>query len=284
MANDCLVTKLKGSVKNDSLVRLGCINLEYGYTGDDQKGFISIDTSGSLGEIVRLNALDGGYFGTSPSSIETERLTTIDTNSPQHFFNAYLTPGHYRIEIENYYSIYQIAANNLIIFTHEDLEKLAYMPYINYCSVYSDREGDSSFIKQIGPKFENGLIIHNFGICNLGDLTTIPSVTIFAEYLNGNITELCTNTSLKKISLTCDAARTRVSGTIESFVEGQVANGRVSGTIDYGIVSNVTLNNKLIYNCIITFSDTNVVITNDNIQIATYTIGSGTWEYYGEFE
>lgn len=104
---DCLVTKLKGSVNDDSLLKVGEFRMKFDMTSDvnpkdsETHGHIYVDLIPNSGGFT-VSVIGDGYIGTSDSNVTSE---SINVTSPT---NIYVTDDVKELSFSNKYNIMSI--------------------------------------------------------------------------------------------------------------------------------------------------------------------------------
>lgn len=268
MVNDCLVTKLKATVNNSNLEKLGildfkAIKLDSVITNTQQKleihsvGDFTLRVS-SPGQFV-LN--DTANFNI-PSACYTELvLNTANANSTsggERIHVIYFANENYGINIIDKHNVVGIKvqelSNNTVFqfdcnrfFTYPHLNLAEFGISLNKLGGSIDRLLNTDITK---VKVRFGGQLTTGGFDNLSGSTSLTN--LFLEYCNGltgNIDALkdCVNLTelhmfrvdnvvgdiknlAKLTSLTEASLGTGVGGAIEDFVAGQIANGRTTET------------------------------------------------------
>lgn len=177
---DCLVTKLKGSVNDDSLLKLGEFRMKFDMTSDvspkdsNTHGHITVSQTPDSGEYT-VSVIGNGYIGTSDSNVTSKSINVTSSTS------IYLTDDVEELSFSNKYNIRSISCRYCrdAIFNIADLD---YSPLMNlelYSSVvYGDVSNlfkNSDMSSAMAPSI---LVLHNKtgresvkGLC--GDVTEI---------------------------------------------------------------------------------------------------------------
>ena len=83
---DCLVTKLKGSVDDDSLLKIGEFRMKFDMTSDmnlegsDTHGHIDVDQVQNSGGYT-VSVIGNGYIGTSDSDVTSRSINVTSPTS-----------------------------------------------------------------------------------------------------------------------------------------------------------------------------------------------------------
>lgn len=261
---NCLLTRLKGTIDNDSLEILGCIKIKH------------TDVSGKTGKL-RINnnatgknivvSVDGtGSFSVDGTSY-TE-YTVAATKHPQFVFSR----GNYNIYINNKYDVESIdSEGDFEPFVNAGLsfEKLGCMPKLQSIQV---------------SKWANGFMgnVEDF------DAPLIRVLNINGTSAKGDIKEIGKFANLDKLSL----YPSNIHGELFDFISKQNSVGRTSVADDKpiswnNISQNATLNGVVLYGDrgLLTFKVTNNVIEKATVYLRGATITASTIVYcYGATE
>lgn len=261
MANDCLVTKLKATVDNSNLKKLGVIKMHVTVSAN---AIIAMAAESiALAQGMKLKAYGDGYFTDSTRAINMGKEINFTGT-------AYPAAGEYDIEIINKYNVATLSMNNITIkdidfsdFAYTDLNALAGFSdtaNVNYNNIpdfnkiiattLSNRLGklnidnfaENTIMTQLRFNAANAASSQVSG--NIGALAGKPSMTNFQIKqcigITGDIAQLGTSTGLTRIEI----YRTSVSGSIEGLAAAQVAAGRTSGSLAVFYSAPVTHNGE----------------------------------------
>ena len=139
---DCLVTKLKGSVNDDSLLKLGEFRMKFDMTSDvshkdsNTHGHITVDQAPYSGGYT-VSVIGNGYIGTSDSNVTSKSINVTSSTS------IYLTDDVEELSLSNKYNIRTISCRYCrdAIFNIADLD---YSPLMNLELYSSGIYGDVS--------------------------------------------------------------------------------------------------------------------------------------------
>lgn len=139
---DCLVTKLKGSVNDDSLLKLGEFRMKFDMTSDvspkdsNTHGHINVDQTPESGGYT-VSVIGNGYIGTSDSNVTNKSINVTSST------DIYLTDDVEELSFSNKYNIKTISCRYCrdAIFNIADLN---YSPLINLELYSSGIYGDVS--------------------------------------------------------------------------------------------------------------------------------------------
>ena len=229
MANDCLVTKLKGVVQNDNLDKLNIITFTV-YAGCNFR--ITPTANITINSTVGMKC----YYGTSNDG------QTVTSTTVQHEAEASidLSAGS-EVSIESKYSIYNFAARwdpalNI------NISKLAYSALHYLYAPGSGVTGELSAFKTTPNLTEAFLGSTNISgnLQNLSNCVGLEKIEIDQTNIGGSITDLGNLINLISINL----YRTAVTGSIEELAAAQVSAGRTSGTLDVTYGAPITYNGE----------------------------------------
>lgn len=259
MAN-CLKSQLKGSVNNDSLIKLGHCFLHVSSTvGTNQRLGISAKYEKSF----YITPLDGGYFATTLAGLDdpSSRIYTpvlIPYVAP----TLYVPKMDFRIDVSDKYLIRTIGYNDSNCITSYNIEDLKYASGLEY--VYAATplcEGDISALSGKTSLLE---IRTNSNNKIKGDIKSLSSCTALTNFMtSGNVL---------------------IGGNVEELCEGQLHSGRTSGNLLIYIGSanrNIKLNNSVIYSVTIkiTFSSGSCTVANNTTSAVLASYDGSTWTY-----
>ena len=139
---DCLVTKLKGSVNDDTLLKLGEFRVKFDMTSDvnlddtHTHGYINVGQVLSSGGYT-VSVIGNGYIGTSDSDVTSKSLNIASST------NIYLTDDVEELSFSNKYNIGTLSCKYCrdAIF---DIADLGYSPLVNLELYSSGVYGDVS--------------------------------------------------------------------------------------------------------------------------------------------
>ena len=184
------------------------------------------------------------------------------------------------------YDVYQLYASG-------DFSKVKSSPYLTALFIGSHGENYySGTLQQIidsAPNLSSIILFLPTGISGnisvLSSLNNLTRLVIFDERTSSNIVGTLSSVG-SLINLTSLAlCQTAVTGSIEDFVEAQVAAGRTSGTCNFDIrIQSFTLNNEYItipgqYALKITYTASTVTLSANGSTLATYNTSNQTWTY-----
>jgi hypothetical protein len=241
----CLITKLNGSVQNDSLLRIGefCIKVSKveSPTADSQKFSVRNDKD------IQLRIIGNGYFTNETLSENKGKVMDIAANTEK---LVYYSNGDYEIVVSEKYSL---SSFGIFLSTSWkdfkgklsfDIESLKYSPNIKNLML-SDTQvtGDIAVLGKL-----TGLVILMLSntqvtgdIAVLGKLTGLVHLKLSNTQVTGDIAVLGKLAGLTDIP---DISNTKVTGDISVYKNTKVTQLRFKGTRVYGDLS-VLPNNVL---------------------------------------
>ena len=308
MANECLVTNLKGVVDNDNLPKFGEVKLEVRHTRNDTMILV-------IGAGEYFSSLEVRAVGGTVTKIDDTHYELGNGNFTIFVNHKYDITG-FRVFGANNTSYAQDIYNTIII----DSEELKYSPNLDTATIKV--KGNTNNLANCNFKWLNqpDNVINTAEeyakeVFLSGDIAYITKESLImlmlqdkADYLTGNISSFtnCPNLIAMKVkgsqfktseltgniaslatvlSLTGDVnfGRTKVTGNAEDMLKGMYVNGRRSGYFSFNGDSYAYLNGQLMgqdwLDC--TFSDSGVTITKrtDSSLVATYTAATDSWTY-----
>ena len=218
----CLITKLNGSVQNDSLLRIGEFGVKVSTvespTADSQK-FSVRNTKDS-----QLRIIGDGYFTNETLSENKGKVMDIAANTET---LVYYSNGDYEIVVSEKYSLSYIGislSTNWKAFKGKlsfDIESLKYSPNITIIYLFNTQVTGDIFV--------------------LGKLTGLTKADLSNTQVTGDISVLGKLTGLRDIP---DISYTKVTGDISVYRNTKVTQIRLVGTSVSGDLS-VLPNNVL---------------------------------------
>lgn len=277
MEKNCFhVESIKG-VNDGNLPVLNCLSFVTDGLGDFELGIIA-----PKGSIISWTGGSPLLIGGSASQTSTNSPYTVTRSSTTVVKGSVAT----KITINNKYLLTRlniktehisISLND--IYPCASLENLEGSNTINGALTGLDLTKflSNNFVTIINVPIVNGTLS---ALARNTNLEQLWRDALYEGNLTGDISEIANLKKLTKL----DVRRTQVTGSLNTFVEGQMqgADGRSDGNLQmkFGDTT-VTLNDvilnetvKLIYS-----ADTCVVNDFDNNLLATYTKSTGTWTY-----
>ena len=239
----CLITKLNGTVDNDSILRIGemkfSINKIDSPTKDTQ--YLSITSQ----KDIKLKIIGDGYFTDESLSVNNGKTKAISANTQT---VCYLSNNNFELVIPEKYSLNVINdmetnAGNKVF----KLEDFKFLKNISMISLHNEKiTGDISSLKDLATLSSLLLTGTNIigDIANLKNLTALSLVNFSGTNVSGDIANLKNLTALTSIGLT----NTNISGDIANLknltalTSLGISNTNVSG--DIANLKNLTKLNK----------------------------------------
>ena len=242
---NCLITKLKGNVDNDSLPKFGKIEVP-----------ISVNNSNEFVHLLRLSDTmakkefeceiigEGNFIGGSfPNGENLGKSVTLSSSLQQ----VYVSNGEFKLIIGNIYNInkitgvlYRFADFNM--FKYSDIYSISnefttakpgiggkIIAWQNLTFVYtSDADKITGNVSELANCPLNALMITGTGITsNVSDLSQLTTLTnLQVTSTGGELSDLGTLTNLSQLTV-----MGHLSGSVESFVQALRTNGKTSGSI-----------------------------------------------------
>ena len=241
----CLITKLNGSVQNNSLLRIGEFTVKVSKvespTADSQK-FSIRNTKDS-----QLRIIGDGYFTNETLTENKGKVMNISANTET---LVYYSNGDYEIAVSEKYSLYFIGiflSTNWKDFKGKlsfDIESLKYSP--NITRLFLDNTQVTGDIAALG-KLTGIQVVHldktqvTGDIAVFGRLTNLTDIRLTNTQVTGDIAVFGRLTNLTDIPLIND---TKVTGDISIYRNTKSSQLRFTGTSVYGDLS-VLPNNVL---------------------------------------
>lgn len=230
MAN-CLVTKLKENVSNNNLLPGGSFYINAvelnSISDNEQKRITLYAVSGKTFKVI---AKDGGYFGTSASTIESQKLTTIDVTPSG--VTLFFKNGTYRVEITDKYNVFVFdssVSNTTLrhLFNNIPAENFSFSA--DALAINGRLVGNTSFVanKNLENVVYNGSTELDVDLSDFTECTKLTSFSILnVKSIKGQLSMLGKSINLVRGEVTpnCDL------GSIEELVAAQIENGRASAT------------------------------------------------------
>lgn len=270
----CLITKLNGTVSDNSIPKLGELRITFNSNAASHKGkkitvkFI-VDTE------IKCS---GGYF--SDSTLSSNKGTIISVPAQQQT-DLYVVGNEGYLSIANgKYNLSLINLTNSIFAI--DISDINYNKYLNYVIVqqsptYGDIKGisklvDTTDLSLFLTKVSGNIsILANFtkletlnlarapltgDIAALADITTLRTVTLDSQDLYGDISAFAKSINLADLYI---PRLPNIHGSIEELAENMKNAGRISGTLTVTCSgSNITYNGSVVESKKINFSTSGV--------------------------
>lgn len=260
MANDCLVTKLKGSVNNPNLVELGVLRIKVGKASEASADSQKLDVQSTDGTTwIDTHVKSGGnvLFGSTYGATDLGNDTIVDASTHIVYFSDEV--GY--IDLYNKEKIYRLRVDGWNKISYK-LSDLKYMPLLRNFGSLLDANGISGDIHDIA------------------NLTGLEGIMVPYSTVTGDVNEIGSMfPALTALNITSAQGFT---GTLEGFVEAACTVGSPR-TIDF-----VSANNKVTFNGAQIAVTYKIVITAEGATVknnyltetyATYTKATGEWVY-----
>lgn len=265
---DCLVTKLKGTVNDDSLNRLGCIKLK-GHSLSNERITNTF--------FKMIYDTESTFYKNKGTLIAT---TSTDVNSPivtGTIFAGHFGQGDFNVDFEKY-NLIEIELHQL----NDDIDEFINWDDFSYCKklkkIYITHiKLDLSELNKYSK-----LTSINFGDSTsrwegiTGNISSLKNNTLLTEInLNrcinvvGELSQLGTLTQLSNLFI----STTSITGTVEDFVEAQRNAGRTEGSIEVPYIGScvgVSFNGRSIENksdSVLTWTSTSITLNNEVINM-----------------
>ena len=190
--NNCLVTKLKASVNDDSLLKLGEIKLTIAPTSESKTLAIA-STESIIVEIVKAISGNGTFSWSGGTNVSKATIPPILDS----YYTLTFSEGEYIVSISNKYAITRIESN-------DSLNVL-------------DLNGDLSYSEEL---FSLVLSVKNFTNNNISQFGNLPIVkfnTSSNNNLKGSINSFSNLTSISSINLNASEDNDKIYGNISAF-------------------------------------------------------------------
>lgn len=242
---DCLVTKLKGIVNDDSIYKLGEIRISKSYADE----FTQIGQGFRISFIkdATISIVGDGYFTDMTGSQNNGKTIECTANTPVNF---YVSNGDFEIALSDKYSIGYLGLSK----TEEATGSYNYNKTKNIV-------GDLDALKYCTnmSTFDAGMVFNIKGDLKiLGNIPLLNTLDISQTKISGNISVL--KCPLKTLNIDrCD----NITGSVESFVAAQRGAGRNTGscTLNVGSDSTITFDGSKLDNPTNSLSWTSTQIT-----------------------
>lgn len=234
----CLITKLNGSVQNDSLLRIGefCIKVSKveSPTADSQRFVVNNSKD------AQLRIIGDGYFTNETLSGNKGKALNITANTET---TVYFSNGDYEVVVSEKYSLKQVGTyigTSWIGYKGKlsfDIDLLKYSPDISFLALSATKvTGDIAVLgKLTGLKhltIDNTQVTGDIAV--FGKLTGLTYLNFNTTQLTGDIAVFGKLTSLTKIPV---INRTGVTGDIAVYKNSDFKTLQLLGTRVYGDLS-----------------------------------------------
>lgn len=281
MANDCLVTKLKGVVNNDNLSRLGILTVKV--------------AAGTGFSVTNLFAFSEDTIITSEGVTINGGYSVIKSSGVSLTYNIGDTSG--QIFVPKY-KLRQISASDVANVDRMsfNLNELSPCTELRVIDVSDTSKGDLSSLHaskdsiievKISAKTKVNTDITG-SISNLAGSATLTTLNIVAANVEGNVEDLATSINLSSLIVATllngnVVSSDKIVGDVLALCKGLYTNNSGNRTTNLSI----TTSNKLRFgdfatcikggNYTAVFDASGVVIKSGNTAIYTYTASNDTW-------
>ena len=234
----CLITKLNGSVQNDSLLRIGefCIKVSKveSPTADSQRFVVNNSKD------AQLRIIGDGYFTNETLSENKGKALNITANTET---TVYFSNGDYEVVVSEKYSLKQVSTHigtSWKIYKGKlsfDIDLLKYSPDISFLALSATKvTGDIAVLGNLTGlthlTIDNTQVTGDIAV--LGKLTGLTHLTIDNTQVTGDIAVLGKLTGLTQIP---SINRTGVTGDIAVYKNSNFKTLLLRGTSVYGDLS-----------------------------------------------
>ena len=225
-----LITKLKGSVDNNSLLKLGEMRIKVSEDSSNTPSRHKIALT--FYEDTILSIIGNGYFTNDSLSANNGKSISVNANVQT---ELYVSNGNFEISIPNKYAItyLKIYSSNISV----DIEDLKYSSELtNIIITETPSYGDISALRNLTKLTYIGAFVCNeiYGdISALSNLTGLTNIGLTSTKVSGDISALSNLTGLTSF----DISDTNISGDISALsnltnlIDFYVTNTSVSGDI-----------------------------------------------------
>ena len=241
----CLITKLNGSIQNDSLLRIGEFSVKVSKvespTADSQRFVVNNSKD------AQLRIIGDGYFTNETLSENKGKVLNITANTET---TVYLSNGDYEIVVSEKYSLTQVGTYITTSWKKYkgklsfDIDSLKYSPNISFLALADTQvTGDIAVLGKLTGLTHLTLADTQVtgDIAVLGKLTGLTHLTLADTQVTGDIAVLGKLTGLIHLP---SIYNTKVTGDIAVYKNCDFKELRVIGTSVYGDLS-VLPNNVL---------------------------------------
>lgn len=251
--NDCLVTKLKASVNDDSLLKLGEIKLTIAPTSESKTLAIA-STEPIIVEIVKAISGDGTFSWSGGTNVSKATIPPILDS----YYTLTFSEGEYIVSISNKYAITRLESTDSLNVL--DLNgDLSYSEGL-FSFILSVKNFTNDNISQFGNLPIKSFITNSNNnlkgsINSFSNLTSISSINLNASEDNdkiyGNISAFSLSKNIERCQLSrclniegninvfnnsiklayLDVYHTKVIGDIDALAQAQIAAGRTTGSL-----------------------------------------------------
>ena len=182
--NKCLVTKLNGSVSNDSILKIGEFRILVKKTKNPSQNTQYLSLSVSKASTIEI--IGDGYFTDGNLSTNKGKIMNV----PIEGVYAFVSNGDFEISIKDKYSLNRLEVNR---FGFKSIDDLKYSTNLNFIkSWYADISGDISAFGNLTALtlLELGSPNISGDISAFSNLTALKSLTLKNSIVTGDISKL----------------------------------------------------------------------------------------------
>ena len=278
---ECLVTKLKGVVNSDNLVKLGGLRFHVFNnptpTKSNRKPMI-VAVSGSTIEMTIIG--DGYFIEGTPTNWENgegsvgKNVSFVQSKTNINNCPYYLSNGNYIVEVTSKYDFVGCTLPKYCMFDFNQMSYMSNLTAIDDTCVdtgldmeVSKRNVELLYNLPLLERFESFSTLYNIG--NIGafkKFSTLKKLNIYGcKNLEGSINELGALTNIEDIRV----GGGNVTGSYDGFIRVARNNGRTTGDIVIGEYENlgtgVKFGNKTLDKC---NAETHLIWDNTKIAVA----------------
>ena len=284
---NCLVTKLKGSVNNDNLLKVGEFVVKFFHSASVSDSWNRYINVGNLDQVnpTTIRIIGNGYF---TDSTFTQNLGK--TISAVGDITAYVSDEQEDVTVAIGYN-YRLGAITLGYNGYMDIDQLQFNQFTR-CSAIRFLQGDETKPKNYGniKSFENFWIdctenngrlqIHCSAIAGSIEDINLNHVywleLVGASNITGNIENIVVAPNITKLSI----SNTKISGSIETFLEHLLAAGKAD-TMQISSYDNNTTWNSVVGGHLgsidVSFGTNSITVSVNGTTIGEY--NGSNWSY-----
>ena len=205
--NKCLITKLNGSVSNDSILKIGEFRILVNKTESPAGNTQYLNLSVSKGFYIEI--IGDGYF--TDETLSTNRGKSMYV--PIEGIGLFVSNGDFEISIKDKYSLKKLEINR---FGFKSIDDLKYSPNLNLIKSWNKEiAGDISAFSNLTALTSLSLDSPNIAgdISAFSNLTALTSLSLDSPNIAGNISAFSNLTALTSLSLKSP----NIAGNISAF-------------------------------------------------------------------
>ena len=241
---DCLLTKLKASVTDVLLPKLGVITLDIVGSTFDANSFVRFSIASGLGNIVLK--LKGTAHFTNSTNTE-DRGQELTYGGPQSNLYVWISDGTGVVEIENKYGLALLSPSTRL---NGNVKELDFTGVSNL-----EGAGWRGLISDLPTTIQEVNYSANFGLSGsvkdfsrLVDATRLSVIGIPATVQSCDISDFGALVDLTYFRMTWQSQSRKLTGSIEEFVASQRANGRTVVSSTSPVVTQYLNENAVTFN------------------------------------